>query len=160
MGETCRCTLITCLIYRGGVTMIERRTVGWWYWLATLVLLAASFLVWYQAIYLAIILCVVQIVHFAMREISFQAFPVQLRIAYFMFLICGLWGPLRFIHALQILGTAGVILTGYCFLARALALLPWNRKEPLTGAFVKRTIFSMPVEGSILDGPKESPGGE
>ena len=39
---------------------------------------------------------------------------------------------------------------GYCPLARLLALAPWNRKEALTAALVRRTFLSRTGSGGVL----------
>ena len=36
--------------------------------------------------------------------------------------------------------------------ARILSLMPWNRQEPFTLELLKRTVFSPPVRGNILQG--------
>ncbi|MDH3452254.1 MAG: hypothetical protein OEN20_07510, partial [Gammaproteobacteria bacterium] len=42
------------------------------------------------------------------------------------------------------------VATGYCAIARLLALLPINRQAPLTWAVVKCTLFAKPIPGSVL----------
>ena len=44
-----------------------------------------------------------------------------------------------------------MVLVGYCPLARMLSLLPWNRRQPLSVALVRRTFLSAPVSGSIVE---------
>jgi hypothetical protein len=103
------------------------------------------------AILAAIALTAVQLVHFAARERALAAFPVQVRAAYLALLAAGLFPPLAFIHWVQLVGTWLMVLVGYCPLARALSLLPWNRRQPLSAALVRRTFLSPPVRGSIVD---------
>lgn len=81
---------------------------------------------------------------------------MQVRIAYLGLLILGVWTPLQCIHWLQLIGTSARVLVGYCFLARTLSLLPWNRFQPLSWALFNRTFFSASGEagcggGSIYD---------
>ena len=38
----------------------------------------------------------------------------------------------------------------YCALARTLALMPWNRTQPLTLRLVRRAYLTPPLDGSIL----------
>ena len=126
--------------------------VKWWYWLATAVLLAAYLAAGLRAtIFAAIALTAVQLVHFAARERELAAFPVQVRAAYVGLLMLGLYPPLVFIHWIQLVGTWAMVLVGYCPLARMLSLLPWNRRQPLSAALVRRTFLSPPVRGSIVD---------
>lgn len=126
--------------------------IRWWYWLVTAVLLAAYLVAGLRAaIFAAIALTAVQLVHFAAREGELTAFPVQVRAAYLGLLAAGLYPPLVFIHWIQLIGTWAMVLVGYCLLARALSLLPWNRRQPLSAALVGRTFLSPPVRGSIVD---------
>ncbi|MCA1804518.1 MAG: hypothetical protein LC646_04035 [Xanthomonadaceae bacterium] len=67
-------------------------------------------------------------------------------------LLAGQWGPLYFIYFIQIIGTTAMMLFDYCPLARFLSLMPWNRREPFSLDLLKRTVFSPPVRGNILQG--------
>ena len=130
--------------------------IRWWYWLATATLLSAYLGADFSAaIFAAIALTAVQLVHFAAREGGLTAFPIQVRGAYLGLLAAGLYPPLVFIHWIQLIGTWAMVLVGYCLLARALSLLPWNRRQPLSAALVRRTFLSPPVRGSIVDAINE-----
>ncbi|MDH5649307.1 MAG: hypothetical protein OEY67_06590 [Gammaproteobacteria bacterium] len=123
----------------------------WWYWLATIPLLAMGVAGQVEAIYLAMVLTVIQFVHYriADEKISFR---VQVRAYYLGLLVMGLWAPLFWIHWVQLIGTTAMVLFGYCTLARLSSLLPWNRTAVLNWDLVKRTFFSAPVRGNILQG--------
>lgn len=123
---------------------------AWWYWLATVVFLIGWLSGCMTCFYLAVALCVVQTVHFARHRRSMTAFPVQVRLAYLTLLIAGLWPPLRFVHWIQLIGTSIVVLSDYCFLARVLSLLPWNRTEPLTARLVRRSFLAAPVRDDFI----------
>jgi hypothetical protein len=58
----------------------------------------------------------------------------------------------------QLVGTWAMVLVGYCPLARALSLLPWNRRQPLSADLVRRTFLSPPVRGSIVEAMNDGPG--
>lgn len=116
--------------------------LGWWYWLLTVGLLCLGLLGWPAGIWLAVTLCLIQIAHILWLNRNLTAFPVQVRGAYLGLLFAGLWGPLQWIHWMQIAGTTARILAGYCLLARALSLAPWNRRQPLTAGLLRRTFFS------------------
>ena len=58
-------------------------------------------------------------------------------------LIAGLWGPLKWIHWMQLVGTTARVLVGYCLLARTLSLAPWNRRQPLSWTVAARTFLSL-----------------
>jgi hypothetical protein len=122
--------------------------LGWWYWFLTVGLLGAGLFGWQPGIYLAIALCVVQIIHVTSLTHGITAFPVQVRMSYLALLLAGLWGPLGWFHWMQLVGTSARILIGYCFLARTLSLAPWNRWQPLTFALLRRTYLSL--EASAL----------
>jgi hypothetical protein len=130
---------------------MPKRDMAWWFWLATDVLLALALFVDRRAIAAVIALASLQVAVFVRRG-GFTSFPAQVRIAYLALLILGLWPPLRFIQWVQLVGTTAMVLCGYCFLARCLSLLPFNRAEPLTPAMVRRTFFSRPTAHSILGG--------
>ena len=124
----------------------------WWYWLVTVGLLAVGLAGYFPAFYAAIALCVVQVGHFRQRSGSWVSFPVQVRVAYLGLLLLALWEPLRWIYWVQLVGTTAMVTVDYCFLARCLSLLPWNRSEPLTWRRFWRTFFSAPVSGRVAAG--------
>lgn len=117
--------------------------LGWWYWVLTAGLLGLGLLGQPAAMWLAMALCAIQVGHVVRLTKNFAAFPVQIRGAYLGLLLAGLWGPLHWIHWMQLAGTTGRILAGYCLLARVLSLAPWNRRQPLTHGLVRRTFFSL-----------------
>ncbi len=128
------------------------RDITWWYWAATVPLLAAG-LAGYDAGFMgAALLTAIQVVHFSYREGSATAFPVQVRIAYLGLLVLAQWHPFYWVYWLQLIGTTAMVLCGYCLLARVMSLLPWNRTEPFTLKLLARTFFSAPVPGNILQG--------
>jgi len=132
--------------------MKRMQSISWRYWAVTDVLLIAAVLGWKQGFAAVIGLNIVQLAHFLAREKSLSAFPVQVRSAYLGLLLAGQWDPLYFIYFIQIAGTTAMVLADYCPLARFLSLMPWNRREPFTLELLKRTVFSPPVRGNILQG--------
>lgn len=127
--------------------MIPRRDIGWRYWVATLGLLAVGLFGWPAGLYAAILFCAFQVGHFAWREKSLTAFPVQVRVAYLGLLLLGLCEPLSWIHWLQLIWTTARVTVGYCLLARTLSLLPWNRSETLSRDLLRRTYLTFGPEG-------------
>lgn len=123
-------------------TMVTIRDLGWWYWFVTVGLLAAGLSGWQRGIYLAIVLCIIQIGHVMRLTHDLTTFPMQVRATYAVMLMAGLWGPLAWLHWMQLVGTSARVLIGYCFLARLLSLAPWNRREPLSWELVIRTFLS------------------
>ncbi|MGH7893969.1 MAG: hypothetical protein ACREQL_04825 [Candidatus Binatia bacterium] len=123
--------------------------IAWWYWAAMTLLLAGS-ATWPAAVFAAVGLGVAQSVHFYARTEAIGALPVQVRIAYLGLLVAGLLPPLGFIHWLQLAGTLARVAFDYCPLARTLALMPWNRAQPLSWRLVRRAYLMPPAPGSIL----------
>ena len=132
--------------------MILYREISWWYWAVTSVLLIIGLTGRFEAFMLATALSAIQVVHFRLREGSFGAFPVQVRVAYTAMLLLALWEPLNWLFWLPAIGTPAQVLFGYCTLARCLSLMPWNRREPLSTELVRRTFLSPPVKGSVMQG--------
>jgi len=132
--------------------MLDIRAISWWYWLATVCLLTAGVSGWQSGFLLAIALTVFQLIHFIIRERSMSAFPIQVRIGYLLLLLIALPAPLQWIYWIPTIGTWAQILFGYCTMARMVSLLPWNRNEAFSFDLLKRTFFSAPVRGNILQG--------
>lgn len=125
--------------------MHPAHTLGWWYWAATLPLLVAAVVFEQREAFAPLIAFTTwQGAHFLWRTRSVLAPPVQTRSAYTLLLLAGLWPPLGFIHWIQVAGTTAMVLFGYCPLARMLALMPWNRREPLTGELLRRIVLAPP----------------
>jgi len=129
---------------------MPRRDITWWFWLATDIALAYYLFIDREFIRGAIALAAVQIPIFARRSGGLTSFPAQVRIAYLGLLLAGLWSPLQFIHWVQLLGTTAMVLFGYCFLARCLSLLPFNRMHALNSQLLRETFLTPPREGSII----------
>lgn len=132
--------------------MPERlRTLSWWYWAATAVLLTWGLIGGERAAFgLVIALGLVQTLHFLAREGSVRAFPVQVRASYLGLLAAALWPPLGWIYWVQFAGTWAMVLLGYCPLARLLSLAPWNRTERLSWALLRRTALTPPAKMQLV----------
>ncbi len=132
--------------------MLDTRSISWWYWLVSAILLTAGMRGQPAGFLLAIGLTVVQLIHFGMREHSLVAFPIQVRLAYLLLLLIALPENLQWIYWIPTIGTWAQVLFGYCAMARLVSLLPWNRKQPLSFALLEQTFLSAPVRGNILQG--------
>ncbi len=128
---------------------MEKEQIIRCYWQLTVILLAMSLAGWPPGHPLALGLCGVQSIHFAILDRSLTAFPVQVRLAYAGLLALALWEPLRFLLWVQLIGTSAMVVCDYCLLARITALMPWNRSQPFSLQLMKKTIFSRPVPGRI-----------
>ena len=132
--------------------MLEYRAISWRYWLATAFFLTAGVSGWPLGFLLAIGLTGFQLIHFSIREHSITAFPVQVRLGYLLLLLAALPDRLHLIYWIPTIGTWAQILFGYCTMARMVSLLPWNRRKVFSFELLKRTFFSAPVRGNILQG--------
>ena len=134
--------------------MTTNHDLGWCYWFMTVGLLGTGLLGWTAGVYLAMVLCAVQIAHVIGLTRDVTSFPVQVRVAYVGLLLAGLWGPLQWIHWVQLVGTTARVVVGYCFLARVLSLASWNRRQSLSLDFIARTFLSrqtvMPPCGEVF----------
>jgi hypothetical protein len=130
--------------------MIEVRSLSWWYWLVTVSFLTAGLAGWTQGFLCAIGVTAFQLVHFLIVERRMGSFKVQVRLAYLLLLLLALPPDLNWIYWVPTIGGWALLLFGYCTMARMVSLLPWNRREPLSLPLLKRTFFSAPVRGSIL----------
>lgn len=129
----------------------RRRMLVWVLWLITwLGLLAGLFsqqwyeaVVWFSAIHALLFIY--------LERFNFVAFPVQVRLAYLVWVAIGTYIP--YMHVLMwitTLGLAANLFVGYCPLARSLSLLPINRQEPLSFDLVRRVFLSPPVKGRFV----------
>lgn len=132
--------------------MILYREPSWWYWAGTAVLLVLGLAGHVEAFVAAVALSAWQTVHFRLRHGSFGAFPVQVRAAYTAILLIALLPPMRWLFWVPGIGTVAQVLFGYCFLARCLSLLPWNRGEGFSWQLFWRTFLSPPMKGNVLQG--------
>ena len=132
--------------------MFEYRDIGWWYWLVTASMLTAGMLINETGLYLAIGLTVIQLLHYIAWKGNIKAFPVQVRYWYLLLLLVALPEPLRWVFWIPTIGTWAQVIFGYCTMARCVSLWPWNREEEFTWALLRRTFFSPPVRGSVLQG--------
>lgn len=141
--------------------MIDYKELSWQYWLVTACLLTAG-VAGYQAGFLwAIGLTIFQLAHFALREHSITTFPVQVRFWYLVLLLVALPEPMQIVYWIPTIGTWAQLIFGYCTMARCVSLFPWNRSEPFSLGLLKRTFFSPPVRGNILQGqPPKVPEGQ
>lgn len=132
--------------------MINYKDLSWWYWLFTACFLTAGVAGHQIGFFLAIGLTVFQLLHFAIREQSISAFPVQVRFWYLMLLLLALPEPLRVVYWLPTVGTWAQLIFGYCAMARCVSLLPWNRSERFSVGLLIKTFISRPVRGNIMQG--------
>lgn len=132
--------------------MLEYKDVGWWYWLLTVCLLTAGVAGWRPGLSLAIVVTVVQLMHYVWRQGGVSAFPVQVRIGYLLLLLLASMPVLNWLFWIPTIGTWAQVIFGYCTMARLVSLLPWNRRQSFSLTLVAKTFLSRPVRGNILQG--------
>jgi hypothetical protein len=117
----------------------------WWVWLVTVVLLALGLAGLTAGFIAAIALTFLQVLFFWKQLGRVSAIGVQIRLGYILLLLVCFTPSLRWLYWLPTVGTAALLVFGYCLMARMLSLLPWNRSEPLTLDLFRRTFFSAPM---------------
>ena len=86
----------------------------------------------------------------ALNGFKIKPFPVQVRIAYVVWVAVGTYFPnMLFLMYITLVGLATNIFLGYCPLARMMYLMPWNRDEPFSLNLVGRVFLSAPVQGQF-----------
>jgi hypothetical protein len=127
------------------------QSLGRCFWLAAAALLAVGLAGYPLAVAAALALAALRVAQLAVLGGGQASFALQVHSAFLLLLAVGFSPGLGFVHWNMLIGTWLYVVTEYCILARCLALLPWNRTEPLTWGFLGRTFFSRPVE-NILAG--------
>ena len=117
----------------------------WWAWLVTIALLAAGLAGFPAGFVGAIVLLFAQTLFLWRKSRDIRAINVQIRLSYGLLLALSYVPPLRWFYWLIAIGTGALLVFGYCFVARTLSLLPWNRVEPLSLDLLRRTYLSVPV---------------
>lgn len=88
------------------------------------------------------------LVFLVLGNFRIKTFPIQLRAAYFLWVVIGTYVPgMIILMYITVVGLATNIFLGYCPLARMLYLLPNNRKEPFTFDLLWRVIITPPTKG-------------
>jgi hypothetical protein len=116
----------------------------WWAWSVTAVLLTLGLSGFPISFLAASGVTGLQTMVIWIRERSFLAFPVQLRVAYGILLAICFIPSMRWLYWLPTVGTYALLAFGYCLMARVLSLLPWNRTEVLSLDLLLRTFTSRP----------------
>jgi hypothetical protein len=83
-------------------------------------------------------------------------FPVQVRIAYLLWVAIGTYIPgMTVLMWITTVGLSTNLFLDYCPLARMVSLLPWNRKEELTPDLLTRTFLTPPTTGKFKPSPNK-----
>ena len=124
----------------------------WKYWAVTTLLLLGVVTGIEYSFQAVVVLNVIQVIHFALREKSVTAFPVQVRTTYLGLLFLSQAPYMIWIIWWQLIGTAAMVSFKYCFLARLMSLAPWNKSEKYSVDLFKRTFFTAPINGNVMHG--------
>ena len=76
-----------------------------------------------------------------------KLYPVQVRIAYLIWVAVGTYVPhMLILIYITTIGLATNLFLNYCPLARIIYLMPWNRSEPFSTQLLERVFLSPPSE--------------
>jgi hypothetical protein len=121
------------------------KELTWWTWLVTLALVVTGLAGFPAAFVGAIALLFVQTLLFWRKAGEFGALSVQIRLSYTLLLVFSYLPQLRWFYWPIAAGTIALLVFGYCFVARTLSLLSWNRVEPFSLDLLRRTYLSVPA---------------
>jgi hypothetical protein len=99
----------------------------WWFWLATLLLVASALAGWKAGYFLTISISLVHALFFIEETNGVTDFETQIRVAYFVLTLFGLVPYVRVVVFLALLAeTIMITFFDRCVIARVLRLAPWN----------------------------------
>lgn len=111
---------------------ISPRSLDWWFWAVTLVLIVAALAGWMPGYYGVVAVSAQNLAWKAVQKSSLTAFAVQTRLVYLLLTLPGLWPVVGFWWYLALCGgTVLVVFFDRCTIARILQYAPWNRDRPL-----------------------------
>jgi hypothetical protein len=134
-----------------------RKSLIWILWFVTWLGLVGGLLdrVFFE--YVVIFSALHAILFLALNGLKVRPFPVQVRIAYFVWVAAGTYVPyLGILMYITLVGLATNIFLGYCPLARMMYLMPWNNSENFSFELARRVFFSPPTQGKFK--PVSPPG--
>jgi len=118
-------------------------------WLVINLLLMAHVVGYNYVIFIAAFLLFLQSLFLYIKGLRWHDLKFQVRVVYSLLLIIDIVLPWHVIHSAQIIGTTALLLFDYCFLARTMLLMPWNRNKGLSWAMLCKVYFSPPVAGEV-----------
>ena len=108
----------------------KRKRFVWGMWFITWIGLLAGLFdrVFYE--YVVVFSAVHALLVLFLLRFRISAFPAQVRVAYFAWVVIGTYAPYMVILMyITTVGLATNLFVGYCPLARTMYLFPWNREE-------------------------------
>lgn len=134
-----------------------RKVLIWGLWFVTWLGLVAGlfdrtffeYVVIFSALHAALFL--------VLNGFNIKPFPVQVRIAYLVWVAAGTYVPyLVVLMYITLVGLTTNLFLGYCPLARMMYLMPWNSNEKFSLDLVNRVFFSPPVQGKFEPASRSS----
>ncbi len=107
---------------------IAPNDIRWWFWLVTLLVIAAALAGWTAGYYLVISISLVHALFFIEESKSVTDFETQVRITYLALTLFGLIPGVRVVIYLALfIGTVMVTFFDHCLITRVLKRMPWNQ---------------------------------
>lgn len=111
---------------------INIESLNWWFWFLSLVFIVAAIAGWANGYYLTMIVSLLNLFNSLNKEKSMAAFPVQIRLVYFVLTLVGFWpGGRIYVYIVLLIDTFMVTFTGKCSIALVLKYMPWNRERKM-----------------------------
>lgn len=128
----------------------RRKKLVWIIWFVTWLGLVAGlfYRVYYE--YVVYFTAAHSLLILFLTEFRIRLFPVQVRIAYLIWVAVGTYVPhMLILMYITTIGLATNLFVNYCPLARMMYLMPWNRSEPFSLQLLGRVFLSPPSEGQF-----------
>lgn len=103
---------------------------NWWFWFLNLIFIVSAICGWKDGYYIVIEISLLNLINNFWKEKSILAFPVQVRLVYFIVSLSGFLTLVRFyIYLFLLVDTFLVTFYGKCSIILVLKYMPWNRKR-------------------------------
>jgi len=140
--------------YWDQIPAARRKIIIWVLWFITWAGLVAGLFDVKFFVYVVAFSAFHAVLFYLLFAMQVKPFPVQVRIAYFIWVAIGTYVPyMLFLMYITLVGLATNLFLGYCPLARMMYLMPWNNDEKFSLDFVARVFFSPPVKGKFQARP-------
>lgn len=104
--------------------------INWWFWFVNLIFIGIAVSIWEDGYYIVMEVSFLNLVFCLLKEKSLLAFPVQVRLVYFLLSFTGFWAAGRFyVYLLLLVDTFLITFYGKCSIALFLKQMPWNRRR-------------------------------
>jgi len=124
---------------------LQPNELGWWMWLIVASGLAVGIAGHPSGFLVAMGISLAKAVFIVFKYRSLRPSAAQVRVAYLLLLMICFIPGLRWLYWLPMIGTLGLVICGYCLMARFLSLLPWNRAQAINANSLWHTFMDPPV---------------